>query len=67
MAGGPSFPRLKWLPHPFRSFIAERMGEHAARSPDYSRKTIDPYRDCPSRRSRIEPGYSGRGSFDRVV
>ena len=24
-------------------------------------------RDCPGRRGRIEPGYSGRGSFDRVV
>src|ERR1019366_37218 len=33
----------------------------------YYRKTIDPYRDCPGRRSRIEPGYSLRGSFDRVV
>jgi hypothetical protein len=30
-------------------------------------KTLGSYRDCPDRRGRIEPGYSGRGSFDRIV
>ena len=30
-------------------------------------QTLGSYRDCPGRRGRIEPGYSGRGSFDRIV
>jgi hypothetical protein len=32
-----------------------------------SLKTLGLYRDCPGRQGRVEPGYSGRGSFDRVV
>jgi hypothetical protein len=34
---------------------------------DQYRETIDPYRDCPGRRGRIEPDHCGRGSFDRAV
>ena len=30
-------------------------------------ETLGSYRDCPGRRSRIEPGSSVRGSFDRIV
>jgi hypothetical protein len=32
-----------------------------------TRETLGLYRDCPGRQGRIEPNYSGRGSFDRVV
>jgi hypothetical protein len=41
------------------SFIKIRPGQY--------RQTLGSYRDCPARRGWIEPGFSVRGSFDRIV
>jgi len=34
---------------------------------DYSPKTLEPYRDRPGRRGKIQPGFIDRGGFDRAV
>jgi hypothetical protein len=44
VAVGPSFPgQRRWVPHPFRSFIAERVGNHRPHPvPSISPTTLDP-------------------------
>jgi hypothetical protein len=34
---------------------------------DQHRQTLEPYRDRPGRRGKIESGFFGRGGFDRAV
>ncbi len=55
-------PRLHDLRH---SFAVHRLTEWYREGLDV--QTLGSYRDCPGRRGTIEAGYSGRGSFDRIV